>query len=277
MYNSPYSRACTLTLACALLIFGGSLNVLYADNDECYKNPKCTGSTKRARNRGHRPANTGSQHRRLVAKNVPGVPKKRGATISIPPQPATSLVVSNEPPFVPSTQLSMPATVLSPPWRPDPNPVPLAANFGDTAVSTPSNSVEAALERGYYLMANRKHKEATKQFEAILNVSPLESRAYDGIGDVHMAKGRHSKAIEAYRKALELAPGDTTLSKKLQEAIDIKNERHKVNRDRRIGIFLQILAGAVMGATQSHHNQQFGSRLTPNLPPRLPPLIPKKQ
>lgn len=286
----------TLTLACALILFGGSLNVLYADNDPCYKKVRCPGPPKRVRSRERRSAKPGSQIRQLVAENVPrerprggsknSIPStRRGRRVAAPAQPEVSSVEVSP---VVSSGLSFTAAPASePPVTGQSNPSPFASNLvqpaattGTSIVSGPGNTVEEELQYGYTLIAARKHKEATKQFTAILANSPLEARAYVGIGDVHMAKGRHSKAITAYRKALELDPQNTALSDRLKEAIAIEKEQDKVARDRWIKALLQVGLGAALGATQKQLEPkqlqpfQFGNRVPPL---SLQPLSAPKQ
>ncbi|MFC2141877.1 tetratricopeptide repeat protein [Acidobacteriota bacterium] len=50
-----------------------------------------------------------------------------------------------------------------------------------------------------------------------LSLYPESSEAYEGIGESYALKGMMEKAIESYRRALELNPASANAKKKLDE------------------------------------------------------------
>ena len=287
MYNSPHFRVSTFTLACVLLISGGGLNLLHANNDPCFRKTKCPKTAK------SRPGNT-----RPTRAGIPTSGRSAGTQVAVgpkrpvnkkPPQtrPNTTSAGSNVLTVAPNPTFDSPADGLSIPessFRPNGSRSFLSA--GDISPATnfaAGNSVEATIRRGYELFNAGKHKEATKQFREVLKNSPNNVEAHNGLGDVHMIKGRHSEAIKAYRKALELDPKNIALADKLQQAVVIEKEQDKVNRKRKWGLLMEIVIRSAAGAavqSQSRSNDvklnpQFGNRpITPFNQPK-PGISPK--
>lgn len=265
MDNSPHFRVCTFTLACVLLISSSGLHLLYADNDRCFRKAKCPNTAKpRTGKAGHARTRV-STPRPGVSNQVAVVPKRRGGRNSSQPRSNTSVATGNQ---LPATDSGLQSD------RPDRSAesLPLPENSlnsngwaaslktrGISPVTTDfplNNSVGATLQRGYELFNARKHSQAKKQFEAVLKDSPRNVQAHEGIGDVHMVKGRHSEAIKAYQRAWDLDPQNTALYDKLQQAIVIEREQDKVNQDKWWGILVQSIVIGVAAATAPRNSNQ---------------------
>lgn len=250
MYNSPHFKAGTFTLACVLLLSSSGSHLLYADNDPCFRRAICPNAAKPRTAKVRRPNPHISSPRPSPGNRAAVATKKPGRRNSPQSRVTNSLVASNESFVLPPLPSAEPAVV----WPLSRNsvnsgrllfPLSRTEDTGSTVRLTSDIRVETPLGRGYQLFNSGKHSEAKKQFEAILKVSPNNMQAHNGIGDVHMVKGRHSKAIEAYRKALSLDPQNTALYEKFQRAIAIEKERDNVVRDKWIIGLLQI---AIIGA-----------------------------
>ncbi len=257
MYNSTHLKFRILTLACALLVCSGGLNLLYAEVDRCFK---CSRGAKLKRK-------TPPGVRGPKRKQTASAPRKKPREIKAP-LPIDLGLVSRVPVPLPS-QESLPGANH------------FSSNSGgiinlNSILSTPTNLSEDLLRDGEFLFAAGKHSKAGEKYKAILKLNPNDTRAHIGMGDVHMAKGRHSEAIKSYKRAFELDPRNTTLSARLTEAIAIEKERDKANRDEWIVRALGFGASVAVGSMQNSQFKQQQLQVRPNLP-TAPTQLVKKQ
>ena len=74
---------------------------------------------------------------------------------------------------------------------------PSAYYFDETAMN----------EVGYRLLGKGKTPEAIEIFKINVSVFPESYNAYDSLGEAYMIAGNKERAVENYRKSLELHPG----------------------------------------------------------------------
>jgi CubicO group peptidase (beta-lactamase class C family) len=64
-------------------------------------------------------------------------------------------------------------------------------------------------EQGYELLQEKDFPHAIEVFRLNTLVFPRSGNAFDSLGEAYMAAGMNDRAIESYRKSLELDPGNT--------------------------------------------------------------------
>ena len=60
--------------------------------------------------------------------------------------------------------------------------------------------------QGYSLLESGEFERAVEEFQGIANRSPGEANAWDSLGEGYLANGMPEKALEAYSRALSVAP-----------------------------------------------------------------------
>jgi tetratricopeptide (TPR) repeat protein len=71
------------------------------------------------------------------------------------------------------------------------------------------NFSEPQLNRiGYRLLRSDRAMQAIEIFRLNAERFPLSSNVYDSLGEAYMAAGDHARAIESYRRSLELDPAN---------------------------------------------------------------------
>ncbi len=78
--------------------------------------------------------------------------------------------------------------------------------------------VEAAINRaGYRLLGSERVDEAVAVLALNAEVFPASSNVWDSLAEAHMARGDRDRAIEFYRRSLELDPGNDNARERLAE------------------------------------------------------------
>ena len=70
---------------------------------------------------------------------------------------------------------------------------------------------------GYYLLLEKNWSGAVEQLEASVRIDPKQPQSWVWLGQGYQNSGQKQKAIEAYRKALELDPNNNDAKKGLQQ------------------------------------------------------------
>lgn len=70
---------------------------------------------------------------------------------------------------------------------------------------------------GYYYLQNDKVEYAIAVFKLNLLTYPQSANGYDSLGEAYMKAGIKDKAIESYRKSLELNPNNKNAQKILKQ------------------------------------------------------------
>ncbi len=73
---------------------------------------------------------------------------------------------------------------------------------------------------GYHLLGSERFPEAIKVFELNVELFPRSSNVYDSLGEAYMKGGDKSRAVENYKKSLEINPDNSNaeeMLKKLEE------------------------------------------------------------
>jgi predicted Zn-dependent protease len=70
---------------------------------------------------------------------------------------------------------------------------------------------------GYALLRMKKIDEAVKILELNVEVYPRSANAYDSLGEACAAQGNREKAVAAYKKSLELDPGNLKAVEQLKK------------------------------------------------------------
>jgi tetratricopeptide (TPR) repeat protein len=70
---------------------------------------------------------------------------------------------------------------------------------------------------GYQLLSAKKVQDAIQVFEVNALVHPKSSNAYDSMAEGYADAGENQHAIEAYRKSLELNPGNDNAKRMIRE------------------------------------------------------------
>lgn len=90
-------------------------------------------------------------------------------------------------------------------------------------ISTPSfGSSDVAIEgnlndQGYHLLARKKTEDAVKVFKLNTELFPSAFNTWDSLGEAYMILGDKPKAIEYYKKSLELNPKNDNAKKYLAD------------------------------------------------------------
>src|SRR5260370_615461 len=71
-----------------------------------------------------------------------------------------------------------------------------------------SDKVERALEEGNAARDRRRYSEAESLYRQALGLDAKEARAYIGLGNIYFDQDRYDQAIEYYRVAIKLQPGN---------------------------------------------------------------------
>lgn len=77
-------------------------------------------------------------------------------------------------------------------------------------------------EIGNYYLKRKKYKAALSRFQEAVDTDPSFAAAYLGLGKTYEKLGQKQKALESYRKYLELLPSDQDAAnaKEVQRAIE---------------------------------------------------------
>jgi tetratricopeptide (TPR) repeat protein len=70
------------------------------------------------------------------------------------------------------------------------------------------------------LLVHDRPDEALAEFVAVLLIDPLDAAAHAGIGQIHLQKGRNADAVDAFRRATDLAPADSETRYALATALE---------------------------------------------------------
>ena len=70
------------------------------------------------------------------------------------------------------------------------------------------------------LLVHDRPEEALAEFVAVLLIDPLDAAAHAGIGQIHLQKGRNADAVDALRRATDLAPADSETRYALATALE---------------------------------------------------------
>ena len=71
-------------------------------------------------------------------------------------------------------------------------------------------------EVGYWLLSQNEVDAAISIFEYMVECVPESADAHDSLGEAYAIKGEHERAIESYRRALELDSNCTHAAEALQ-------------------------------------------------------------
>lgn len=86
---------------------------------------------------------------------------------------------------------------------------------------------------GYVLLRDGKIDEAIEIFKLNISAYPNSANVYDSMGEAFMEKGENGKAIENYKRSLELNPGNKNAVAMLKKlGVDYKNEEVVVPKER---------------------------------------------
>ena len=80
---------------------------------------------------------------------------------------------------------------------------------------------------GYHYLGERRFPDALTAFRLVVRAYPNSTNAYDSYGDGLLAAADTSAAVAAYRRALELAPVDSTLDARSRDDLE-KHERERI-------------------------------------------------
>jgi len=85
--------------------------------------------------------------------------------------------------------------------KPDSQPVPNRTTSQNSCenVRTLNNQAHDFFQQG-------NHELAQQTLETAIQNCPSYAESYNNLGDIYLAKGENTKAIESYRKALEINP-----------------------------------------------------------------------
>ncbi|MCW8849474.1 MAG: serine hydrolase [Melioribacteraceae bacterium] len=79
---------------------------------------------------------------------------------------------------------------------------------------------------GYYLLGKERIDDAIKIFNLNIKEYPKSSNTYDSMGEAYMVKGNREKAIEYYKKSIELNPQNKNGFDKLKElGVDVEKPK----------------------------------------------------
>jgi predicted Zn finger-like uncharacterized protein len=78
--------------------------------------------------------------------------------------------------------------------------------------------VRALLDKGVEYLENAQFNNATEAFNEVIRLEPSGSDGYFGLGLVYEQKGEMTKAIDAYKKAVEVNPDDSAAQENLKAA-----------------------------------------------------------
>lgn len=102
----------------------------------------------------------------------------------------------------------------------------LQQTYGGKEAKAPEGMINSL---GYYLLNNDKVDEAIEVFAQNVKDYPKSSNVYDSLGEGYKVKGEKQKAVEYYKKSLELNPGNTNAVKMLAEmGVEYKAKEVKV-------------------------------------------------
>ena len=103
----------------------------------------------------------------------------------------------------------------------------LGASDGPAAIDAFARAVHAnpndpAMHRflASALMQQDRAGEALAEFVAVLLIDPLDAAAHAGIGRIHLQAGRDADAVDALRRATDLAPADSETRYALASALE---------------------------------------------------------
>jgi tetratricopeptide (TPR) repeat protein len=82
---------------------------------------------------------------------------------------------------------------------------------------------DAARIRGEIQLHNREYDAARRNFLRAIDFDPDNTYAYKGLGDTHRVQGRIAAALDAYGKALAIAPG--YMAARESRAVLLEDER----------------------------------------------------
>ena len=86
------------------------------------------------------------------------------------------------------------------------------------ATSSEYDVSERALNSlGYRLLRMKRLREAVTVFQWNANAHPESANVHDSLGEAYLANGQRDQAISSYRRASELAPGETRIRELLKE------------------------------------------------------------
>jgi tetratricopeptide (TPR) repeat protein len=77
------------------------------------------------------------------------------------------------------------------------------------------------------LLLQDRADEALAEFVAVLLIDPLDAAAHAGIGQIHLQKGRAADAVDALRRATDLAPDDGETRYALASALERLGRREE--------------------------------------------------
>lgn len=96
---------------------------------------------------------------------------------------------------------------------------PGAAGHCRAAVEAYDRPADLLFECGWSALAAGLHEQAAPLFEEVVAARPDEPRGWVNLGVAHAGLGRVARAIDAYRKALDLQPGQTEAATYLGNAL----------------------------------------------------------
>ena len=91
--------------------------------------------------------------------------------------------------------------------------------FSQAVHASPNDATPHRLLANTLLQQDRAD-EALAEFVAVLLIDPLDAAAHAGIGRIHLQKGRDADAVNALRRATDLAPGDSETRYALATALE---------------------------------------------------------
>jgi predicted Zn finger-like uncharacterized protein len=86
----------------------------------------------------------------------------------------------------------------------------------EKALDLKPNSVEALTGVGYCHLDAKQFSQAYSKFRAALGISSRYERALWGVAEMYQQQGRNEQAIEAYRRYLEVYPGNQAAKKQIE-------------------------------------------------------------
>jgi tetratricopeptide (TPR) repeat protein len=84
---------------------------------------------------------------------------------------------------------------------------------------------DALFQTGNLLLARRDPQRAAEQYQRATSLRPSFDQAWEKLGDTLLSIGQIERAIDSFRKLVQLRPRDQAANAKLQQALNARQRK----------------------------------------------------